>query len=298
MNTYRAILFSVDSGIATITLNRPESLNSYNEDLQNDLLSAFDRVDAEDSIRAVVVTGAGRAFCAGADLSGGGSAFEFECADEGSEGGARDESGSHRPRAPRDGGGLVTLRIFRCLKPVIGAVNGPAIGVGATMLLPMDIRICADTARFGFVFARRGIVPECASSWFLPRVVGISRALEWCMSGRIISAADAYAANLVGSLHPAEDLLSAARGVAQDLVAHSAPVSVALVRQMMWRGLTLDHPMEAHRVDSRLLYERARSADVREGVESFLQKREPLFTDQVSRDMPPTYPWWAEPSFE
>ena len=198
----------------------------------------------------------------------------------------------------RDGGGLLTLRLFRCLKPVIAAINGPAVGVGITMTLAMDIRIASETARMGFVFARRGIVPEAASSYFLPKVVGIAQALRWCFSGRVFPAAEALAGGLVSEIHAPEQLLPQARAIAREIVDNSAPVSVALMRQMLWHGTGFSHPMAAHRIDSRGIIARGRSGDVAEGVNAFLEKRAPDFPDRVSKDMPDFFPWWDEPVYD
>jgi enoyl-CoA hydratase/carnithine racemase len=272
--------YAVADGICTLTLNRPDRLNAYTPQMGEELLAAFDASDADDDVRAVVVTGAGRGFCAGADLAAGGSTFD-------------------RPRAPghRDGGGLVTLRIFRSLKPVIAAINGPAVGVGITMTLAMDVRMVAQGAKIGFVFARRGIVPEAASSWFLPRIVGISRALEWAYSGRIIGPEEALEGGLVRSVHPPGELLDAAYGLAREIADNAAPVSVATTRQMMWRMLGAAHPMEAHRVDSRAIAARGASADAREGIEAFLEKRPAQFPDRVGDGLPDAFPDWVEPEF-
>ena len=289
MADYSTLIFERDDGIATITLNRPDRLNAFNRTMMEELVSVFDDTDADDAVRAVIVTGAGRAFCAGADLGEGGSTFDYDKrkgADDYKVGGVH-----------RDGGGMVTLRIFNSLKPVICAVNGPAVGIGMTMQLPMDIRIASTDARFGFVFSRRGITPEAASSWFLPRIVGISTALEWCYSGRVFNAQEARDRGLVRSLHAPEELQSAAQSIAREIADNAAPVSVALTRQMMWRMLGTDHPMEAHRVDSRSIESRGRSADVREGVNAFLEKRQADFPDRVSKDMPDFFPWWDEPEF-
>jgi len=284
---YTQIRYDVADHIATITLNRPDQLNAFTGTMMRELIDAFDRVDADDDVRVVIVTGAGRGFCAGADLSSGGDTFAA---------GGSDVS-TTVPGVPRDGGGLVTLRIFECTKPVIGAINGPAVGVGITMTLPMDIRLASDTAKVGFVFARRGIVPEACSSWFLPRLVGISQAAEWCYTGRVMSAAEAHAGGLVRSVHAPDDLLPAARAIATEIAENTAPVSVALTRQMLWRMLGADHPMEAHRVDSRGIAERGRSADSREGVVSFLEKRPPVFPVKVSDGLPAIFPDWENPKF-
>ena len=284
--TYETILTEVSEGVMTLTLNRPERLNAFTKQMQADLIAAFDASDADDEVRAVIVTGAGRGFCAGADLGQGGYTFSNKNFDP--------ENPDWTDPAIRDGGGMVTLRMFRSLKPIIGAINGPAVGVGATMQLPMDVRMASETARFGFVFPRRGIVPEACSSWFLPRVVGISQALEWTMTGRVFDAAEAKAGGLVKSVHAPDALLPAARALAREIADNTAPVAVALARQMMWRMLGEDHPMAAHRIDSRGIAERGKSSDVAEGVTSFLEKRPPQFPQKVSTDMPKFYPWFDE----
>jgi enoyl-CoA hydratase/carnithine racemase len=283
---YSQIRYDVADHVATITLHRPDQLNAFTGTMMRELIDAFDHVDADDDVRAVVVTGAGRGFCAGADLSGGGETFARGGSDVQTDVGV-----------PRDGGGLVTLRIFRCAKPVIGAINGAAVGVGVTMTLPMDVRLASTTARFGFVFARRGIVPEACSSWFLPRVVGISRAAEWCYAVRVFDAAEALDGGLVRSVHEPDQLLGAARDLAGEIAEHAAPVSVALTRQMLWRMLGASHPMEAHRVDSRAIQVRGASADAREGVTSFLEKRPAEYPDRVSDGLPDVFPGWVEPGF-
>jgi enoyl-CoA hydratase/carnithine racemase len=279
---YEQIDYQVEDRIATITLDRPKSLNAFTARMMHELIDAFDRVDADDDVRAVIVTGRDRAFCAGADLSGGGQTF-----DHGGEG----------PSVHRDGGGQVTLRIFECLKPVIAAINGPAVGVGVTMTLPMDIRLASETARFGFVFARRGIVPEAASSWFLPRLVGISQAAEWVYTGRVFDGPEALKGGLVRSLHSPDELLPAARALATEIASQTSAVSVALARQMMWRMLGASHPMDAHRADSRAIYWTGQSDDAREGIASFLEKRPAHFTDQVSKGLPEAFPGWEQPEF-
>jgi enoyl-CoA hydratase/carnithine racemase len=288
---FETIAYDVADGIATIALNRPEKLNSFTSTMMLDLIAAFDRTDADDAVRAVIVTGTGRAFCAGADLGAGGATFDY--AKRGDD--VRDEA--RVGGVYRDGGGRVTLRIFDSLKPVIAAINGPAVGIGATMLLPMDFRLASSDARIGFVFSRRGITPEAASSWFLPRLVGISTALEWTYSGRIFAAAEAKERGLARSVHAPDELLAAAREFAHELTEHSAPVSIALTRQMMWKMLGADHPMEAHKVDSRSIQTRGASADVREGVGAFLEKRPATFPNSVSADLPEFYPWWSERPF-
>lgn len=276
---YEAIKYEVADHILTITLNRPDQLNAFNNPMERELIEAFDAADKDDDVRAIIVTGAGRGFCAGADLSSSGP-------------------DTFAVSNPRDGGGLLTLRIFKCLKPVIAAVNGPAVGIGATMQLAMDIRLASENARFGFVFSRRGIVNEAASSWFLPRIVGISQALEWCFTGRVFSAQEALAGGLVSKVLPADDLLPAARELALEIVSNAAPVSVALIRQQLWRMAGADDPMEAHKVDSRGIYQRGRASDVREGIAAFLEKRPAVFKDKVSTDMPDYFPWWQEREFE
>ncbi len=279
------IIEDLTDGILTITLNRPNRLNAWTETMAQELIAAFDRADSDDDVRVVIITGAGRAFCAGADLEKGGETFDWRARETADE-------------VPRDNGGRFTLRVFESLKPVIAAVNGPAVGVGVTMTLPMDIRLAADDARFGFVFARRGIVPEAASSWFLPRAVGISQALEWVSTGRVFSAEEALAGGLVRSLHPRDELLDAARALAREIAEHTAPVSVALARRMMWRMLGAEHPMLAHRVDSRAMFGRGQSADVVEGVTSFLEKRPARFSDRVSDGLPEVFTDWVQPEFE
>ena len=282
---FREIRYEIADRILTITLDRPDKLNAFTERMCGELISAIDRADADDEVRVIIVTGAGRGFCAGADLSGGGGAFDY--------------SGQPQPiEAHRDGGGLVSLRLFECRKPLIAAINGPAVGVGATMTLPMDVRIASTAARFGFVFARRGIVPEACSSWFLPRVVGISQALEWTYSGRVFPAEEALAGRLVSRIVPPDDLLPTARTLAREIADNTSAVSIALTRAMMWRMLGADHPMEAHRVDSRCIHWTGRNADAREGVTSFLEKRAPRFALSPSRDMPDFYPWWPERPFK
>jgi enoyl-CoA hydratase/carnithine racemase len=286
---FETIETAIADGIMTITLNRPDRLNAFTPQMMKDMVAAFDAADADDAVRAVIVTGAGRGFCAGADLGSGGATFDYakrpDRLERGSPVGPDGQVDWSHPGV-RDNGGLLTLRIFNCRKPVIGAINGPAVGIGVTMTLPMDFRLASETARFGFVFARRGIVPEAASSWFLPRLVGIGQALDWCYSGRVFDAAEARAGGLVRSVHAPDDLLPAARALARSLTADSAPVSIALTRQMMWRMLGAAHPMEAHRVDSRAIWSRGSSADAREGVSSFLEKRPASYPDKVSTDVP------------
>jgi enoyl-CoA hydratase/carnithine racemase len=294
---FDTILYEVAEQILTITLNRPEKLNAFNATMMRELIEAFDTADSDDDIRAIIVTGAGRAFCAGADLSSGADTFDRD-AQRGLVKRLADGRVDYSDPNTRDGGGQLTLRIFKCLKPVIAAVNGPAVGIGVTMQLAMDIRIASENAKFGFVFSQRGIVPEAASSWFLPRIVGISQALEWCFTGRVFPAQEAIAGRLVSKVVPADELLPAARALAREIATKTAPVSVALIRQMMWRLSSADDPMEAHKVDSRGIYDRGRSGDVKEGVMSFLEKRPANFKDKVSSDMPDYFPWWDEREYE
>jgi len=289
MKTFTQITYQVSENIATITLNRPEAMNSFTNVMMKELIEVFDSTDADDDVRAVIITGSGRAFCAGADLSGGGATF--------SDGRLTSESGDEEVRYRRDGGGTVTLRMFNSLKPVIGAINGAAVGIGVTMTLPMDIRLASENAKFGFVFARRGIVPEACSSWFLPRLVGIAQAAEWVFTGRVFGAAEALAGGLIRSVHKPDELLPAARLLAREIIDNTAPVSVALSRQMLWRMLGEPHPMSAHRVDSRGIQIRGRSADTIEGVNSFLEKRPAKFEMTVSNDLPDIFPEWEEPQF-
>ncbi len=281
----------ITDGVMTLTLNRPDRLNAFTQTMLEAMIDALDRADGDDAVRAVIVTGAGRGFCAGVDLDAP-DAFTAARVDPM----ATDPAVWDDP-ANRDMGGVLALRLFNCLKPVIGAVNGPAVGIGATMTLPMDMRLASDAARFGFVFARRGIVPEAASSWFLPRLVGMGQAMEWCCTGRVFGAEEARAGGLVRSVHAAGALLDAAHALAREIVDNTAPVSIALTRQLMWRMAGADHPMQAHRIDSRAIAARSSSADAAEGVASFLEKRAPAFPGQVSRDMPGFFPWWQEPGW-
>ena len=281
---FQEIRYEVDDRVLTITLNRPDRLNAFTPTMQAELIEAIDQADADDGVRAVVVTGAGRGFCAGADLQAGGSTFDWR----------ERQSGDG---VPRDGGGQVALRLYRSTKPVIAAINGPAVGVGITMTLPMDVRLAAEGAKIGFVFARRGIVPEACSSWFLPRIVGISRAMEWVATGRVFDAEEALAGGLVRSVHPGEELRDTAHALAHEIADNTAPVSVALARRMLWTMLGAEHPMEAHRADSRAMFARGQSDDAREGVTSFLEKRPAEFTDRVSDGLPDILPGREEPAF-
>ena len=288
--SYTQISLEISEGIATLTLNRPEKMNAFTNTMMNEIIDAIDQTDADDSVRAVIFTGAGtRAFCAGADLTPDDGRAVF------SDSNPVDDLSDPRVR---DGGGKLTLRLFQSKKPLISACNGAAVGVGATMQLPMDIRLASDTARFGFVFARRGIVPEACSSWFLPKIVGINQALEWCMTGRIFDAQEALRGGLVRSVHPQAELMGAARGIAREIADNTSAVSVAMTRAMLWRLPSGDHPMEAHKVDSRAIYRLSKGLDATEGVQSFLQKRAPVFPAKVSADMPDFYPWWGgEPPY-
>ncbi|WP_416909140.1 MAG: crotonase/enoyl-CoA hydratase family protein [Polymorphobacter sp.] len=302
MAGFTEISLDVDGPVATITLDREAKMNAFTATMMAELIAAFDMTDADDAVRAVIVTGRGRAFCAGADLSAGAATFDYDNRADAPRGGdlpvRADGSVDYGHEAVRDGGGRVTLRIFESLKPVIAAVNGAAVGIGATMQLAMDVRLASEAARFGFVFARRGIVPEAGSSWFLPRLVGISQALEWCYSGRVFGADEALRGGLVRSVHKAEDLLAEARGLALEIAENTAPVSVALTRQMMWRMLGAASPWDAHRLDSRAIWARGRTADAKEGVMSFLEKRAPHYPDKVSRHMPDFYPWWEAETYK
>ncbi|MDZ4138861.1 MAG: crotonase/enoyl-CoA hydratase family protein [Erythrobacter sp.] len=287
---YSQIIVIKTDGIATITLNRPDKMNAYTRTMGEEIIAAMDDLDADDAVRAVIFTGSGeRAFCAGADLTpeGGGHVFSDPT-----------QVDSLSDPKVRDGGGLLTLRLFESKKPLISACNGVAVGVGATMQLAMDIRLASETARYGFVFARRGIVPEAASSWFLPRIVGISQALEWCYTGRVFDAAEARAGGLVRSIHAPQDLLHAATSLAREMAENTSAISVAMTRAMMWRLMSADHPMEAHKIDSRAIYRLSRGADAKEGIASFLEKRRPMYPGKVSADMPDFYPWWDDRPYE
>ena len=295
---YETIKYEVQDSILTLTLHRPDKLNAFTGQMMFEMIDAFDKADADDDVRAIIITGEGRAFCAGADLSAGAKTFDYAEREDRPEKAdtpikANGEiDWSHE--SVRDGGGRLTLRIFESVKPVIGAINGAAVGVGVTMQLPMDIRLASENARFGFVFARRGIVPEACSSYFLPRIVGISQALEWTYTGRVFDAEEALKGGLIRSIHKPDDLLPAARALAREIVDNTAAVSVSLTRQMLWRLLGADHPMEAHKIDSRAIYARGASADAKEGVMSFLEKRPANYPCKVSKDMPSFYPWWDE----
>src|SRR5437868_6039647 len=283
---FEEIRYEVADGVLTITLNRPDRLNAFTGTMARELIAAFDASDADDDVRAVIVTGEGRGFCAGADLGRAGETFDWREV-------AR-ETGSD---TPRDTGGEVVLRIYDSVKPVIAAINGPAVGVGITMTLPMDVRIAVEGVKIGFVFARRGIVPEACSSWFLPRLVGISQAMEWVATGRVFTAEEALRGGLVRSVHAPGELLGAAHELAREIADNTAPVSVALARQLMWRGLGAQHPMQAHQADSRAMFSRGQSGDAREGVMSFLDKRPAEFPDKVSDGLPDVFPHVEEPQW-
>ncbi|HUP22859.1 MAG TPA: crotonase/enoyl-CoA hydratase family protein [Thermoanaerobaculia bacterium] len=277
------VLYDLADGILTLTLNRPDRLNAYNAQLHDELIAALRRADTDDAVRAIVVTGSGRGFCAGADLGAAGDTFRRD--------------GNANPSTYRDGGGMLSLEIFRLRKPILAAINGPAVGVGITMTLPMDIRVASSAAKMGFVFTRRGMVPEACSSFFLPRIVGISRASEWVLTGRVFSAQEALEGGLVSRVVPPEELLPTVHGIAREIRDNTSPVSVALSRQMLWRQLGSSSPMRGHRIESLGIYHRGRSRDVVEGVESFLEKRPPRFPERVSTDMPDYFPWWEEEGF-
>lgn len=291
---FETVILEVEDGIATITLNRPEKMNAFTGQMMLDIIAAFDETDADDDVGAVIITGSGdRAFCAGADLSAGGATFDYEQR----QAGGKEPGHANMEDLQRDGGGRCTLQIYESLKPVIGAINGAAVGIGVTMQLPMDVRIASDNARFGFVFARRGIVPEACSSYFLPRLVGISQALDWCYSGKVFSAEEAKAGGLVKEVYPQAELMDAARAWCREIIDNTAPVSVALTRQMMWQMLGADHPMDAHIVDSRAIFERGRTGDAKEGVMSFLEKRKPEYPEKVSNGIAPHYPFFKKREF-
>tara|TARA_B100000949_G_scaffold38932_1_gene32945 strand:- start:1043 stop:1924 length:882 start_codon:yes stop_codon:yes gene_type:complete len=291
---FKTILYKKENQILTITLNRPERLNAFTGQMMDDLITAFDKAGKDDDIRVVVVTGAGRGFCAGADLGAGADTFNRDVRDNKDQ---RPIKGKNLEWL-RDGGGRTTLAIYECPKPIIAAINGPAVGVGVTMTLPMDIRLASDKARFGLVFARRGLVPEAASSWFLPRIVGISKALEWTYSGKVFSPEEALSGGLIRSVHSSEELLEEAYKISNEIIENTSAVSVALTRQMLWKMLGADHPMEAHKVDSRAIYALGKGEDAKEGVNSFLEKRTPEFPNKVSEDMPEFFPWWKDRKFE
>jgi len=280
--TYEQILYDIDGDILVVTLNRPDRMNAFTYTMRDEILDALDRADADDAIRSVIITGAGRAFCAGADLSGGDAAFAGE-----------------KPDAPwRDGGGMVALRMFNLRKPIVAAINGAGVGIGATLPLPADIRIASTRAKFGFVFTRRGVVLESCASWFLPRLVGIAQALRWSIPGTVFTADEALRGGLVSELVEPEDLLERAKALCREMTAETSAVSVALVRQMLWRGLGMEHPMSAHRMESAFFGAMGTAPDAVEGIGSFIEKREARFTMKPSTDLPDTDPWWPNPPFD
>ena len=287
---YQQIINDIDEGILTITLNRPDKLNAFTGQMMTEMINALDRADADDTVKAIIVTGAGRGFCAGADLSSGASTFDADA--------SAPKAAQEEKKSIADGGGLLTLRIFDCLKPIISACNGPAVGVGATMQCAMDIRLASTSAKYGFVFSKRGIVPEACSSWFLPRLVGISQALEWTYTGRVFSAEEALEKGLIRSVHEPEDLLPAARKLALEFADQTSSLSIALIRNMMWKMLGADHPVVAHNIDSRGVNAMGKSTDAKEGVASFLEKRPAIFPGKVSAEMPEFFPWWERREFE
>mgnify|MGYP003323267201 FL=1 len=286
MKNLESVRTEVRENSLIIYLSREERMNAFTLTMQQEIVKVLDDAEEDDDIKAIIFTGDGKAYCAGADLSSGGDTFD-------------NRKGRERTNdVVRDSGGLLTLRLFKCKKPLIAAVNGAAVGIGATMLLPMDTRICSDQARFGFVFAKRGIVPEAASSWFLPRLIGINKALELCYTGKVISAEEAKEIRLVSEILNQDKLIERALEIAKEFTAESSQISIALTRQMMWRMLGADDPMEAHKIDSRAVFELGQSGEAIEGVNSFLEKRPPSFPGKVSKDMPSFFPWWDEKEFE
>ena len=286
MKNLETVRTEVRENSLIIYLSREERMNAFTLTMQQEIVKVLDDAEEDDDIKAIIFTGDGKAYCAGADLSSGGDTFD-------------NRKGREKTNdVVRDSGGLLTLRLFKCKKPLIAAVNGAAVGIGATMLLPMDTRICSDQARFGFVFAKRGIVPEAASSWFLPRLIGINKALELCYTGKVISAEEAKEIRLVSEILNQDKLIERALEIAKEFTAESSQISIALTRQMMWRMLGADDPMEAHKIDSRAVFELGQSREAIEGVNSFLEKRPPSFPGKVSKDMPSFFPWWDEKEFE
>lgn len=286
MKNYETLDATKDKKVLTIQFTRPEKMNTFSGQMLRDILEVLDDAEKDDEVRAVIFTGSGKAFCAGADLSSGEDTFDM------SDRQKKDQN------VQRDTGGVLTLRLFDFKKPLIAAINGAAVGVGVTMTLPMDVRICSDRAKFGFVFAKRGIVPEACSSWFLPKIVGISNALQWCLSGKIFQPTEALEKGLITEITSEEDLLKRAKEIASDFVDSTSSLSVTLIRQMLWKMLGADHPMEAHKVDSRGVYFLGKTGEASEGVLSFLEKRDPNFPGKVSKDLPEFYPWWTEKDFE
>lgn len=285
---FEQIAYAVDERILTITLNRPERMNACTVQMYDELIAAFDRADADDEVKAIIVTGAGKAFCAGADLERGADTWSNR---------SDFTDLSQQQRYVGNGGGRIARRIFDCNKPVIAAMNGAAVGVGITMTLPMDIRLCVQGAKIGFVFNARGIVPEACSSWFLPRIVGISKALEWSYAAKLIRAEEAHAAGLIRSLHSPEELMPAARALASEFAQNSSAVSLALTRHMFWRMLGAPHPIDAHEIDTAAMNALGQSGDAKEGITAFLEKRPPRFRDRLTQHLPKFFPWWKDREF-
>ncbi|MFF3930654.1 crotonase/enoyl-CoA hydratase family protein [Streptomyces hirsutus] len=290
---FRTLSTDLDDGVLTVTLDRPDRLNAFTVEMADELVALFTGVNTRDEVRAVVVTGAGRAFCAGMELASEGNVFGLDESQRPTLSDMDDLDDPRILRGVRDTGGRVVLAIFDCRKPVIAAINGPAVGIGATMTLAMDIRLASEKARIGFVFGKLGIVPEAASTWFLPRIVGMARALEWVYSAEVLSAEEAGDGGLVSRVVPAASLLEEAQDLARRISRNRSPVAVALTRQMMYRNSALPHPREAHRVDSLAMFYTS-AADGKEGVEAFREKREPRFTGSAHTGMPPFYPWWDD----
>ena len=280
---FKTITLEQDENLAILLLNRPEKLNAFTFLMMEELISALDLIEDDDSFHAVI-SGAGRGFCAGADLSGGKETFNPSF----------DNFAVQEQDFRRDSGGILTLRMYKFLKPIIFACNGPAVGIGASMQLAGDIRIASENARFGFVFNNRGIVPDACSSWFLPKIVGISKALDLTFSGKIIDSQEALDISLISSIHKSENLMNDAKKIAQDLIEKSAPVSIAITRQMLWRSFGQANPYEAHVIESKAIDSRGASDDAKEGVNSFLEKRPAKFKNLISSDMPDFFPWWKD----
>ncbi|CAM3305841.1 crotonase/enoyl-CoA hydratase family protein [Nocardioides dubius] len=291
-------LYSVDDRIATITLNRPERLNAFTDEMEAELIELFDRIDADDDVRVVIITGAGRGFCAGMDVSDAGDAFvAWRTSSTAPTGTQFDVAGDDLPRR-RDGGGRVVLRMFECRKPIIAAINGAAVGVGATMILAADLRLASTNAKFGYVFNQRGVIPESCSSWFLPRLVGMQTALEWVFTGRIFDATAAFSSGLLRSVHPADELIGAATELAREIAENTSPVSTALARQLLWRMQGAEHPMVAHHAESLGINLRGVSADGQEGFASFVERRPARFADSVAHGLPDLFAGFPAPAFD
>lgn len=288
MGDYQTISYRVQDGIAEVVLNRPARMNAFTIGMKNELVDVIGRIDRDDAVRAAIVTGAGKAYCAGMELEAEGDIFGYDIL----------QGDTLNLHEIRDSGGEVVLAVYNCRKPMIAAINGAAVGVGVTMTLPFDFRLCSHKARFGFVFTQRGIVPESCSMYFLPRIVGMQTALEWTLTGDLFDAQEALRSGFVRSVHAPEDLLPAARALAARIRDRTSPVSVAIARQMMWRSAALDHPMQAHVIDSKLMYQTYQMPDGKDGFAAFLEKRAPVFHAKVSTDLPSSYPWWTEPEFK